>query len=502
VKYQDGSPGFQCAGFGPNNTTNPFVCVGTYSTDKCLQGYNCSTATKQCVLTDPGNGMPQEQCQSTCFPKTYTCSPINVSCVETPANQGGIPLSVCQAQCKSSNNTPTDLMGNWRGLEISGGYIKNEYRLAVNSTYALVYFPNGTLYYAGTVSQVQDYVVITGTNTKIFALYQTEIGPVTKWMTIASSRPGGPPPVTFDDAMASPSAQEFVFESCIDSSICNFGAATTSTVEQIRKPVAAPTGPPIDHCAVFENCTTCLNSPYCGWCSAKVIYQGNVLGANCAGFNQNETDNPFVCVGTYSTQKCPIPPPQYSCNSNSSQCVISQSGQSASVCNATCGKNNTNLLYKCNVEKMTCEPDQAGQDPATCNSTCQIRPIPVDLNGVWRGIQVNQNYTKGEWRMVITSFDNFNSNFTITNPNNITLSGGMQHVGSEAVLIVKITSPVTATRYSLYELAYGPETAYLTLANGAYGSDTYPSFIQAMTGTGMSELTYVRCLNPNNCKFL
>lgn len=64
---------------------------------------------------------------------------------------------------------------------------------------------------------------------KIYALYQTELGPVTKWVTIAASRPGAAPPTSFDDAMATPTAQEFVFVSCLDPSICSFDTTAVLT---------------------------------------------------------------------------------------------------------------------------------------------------------------------------------------------------------------------------------------------------------------------------------
>jgi hypothetical protein len=512
VKYQDGSPGYQCAGFDPNNKTNPFICVGTYSTDKCLVGYNCSAETKQCVEVAPGDGLPLDQCNANCFPKYYTCSPTNASCVETPQDKGGIPLDVCQAQCKAQNNTPTDILGRWRGLEISGGYINGEWRLDVWTSNATLYYPSGATVWQGTVSQVETYIVITITSgsdngLKIYALYQTQFGPVTKWVTIAASRAGASPPANYDDAMTSPTAQEFVFVSCIDSTICNFDSVTAEMkmYKKLRASeknvVAKIEDPPTDRCSVYPNCTACLDAPYCGWCSTNVIYQGNVIGKNCAGFNANGTDSPFVCVGTYSTQKCPLPPPVYACSSNTSQCVVAQSGSPLSVCNATCGKNHSDVLYMCNVATLTCEPNNGGQDPTTCNSTCSIRPFPIALTGVWRGLQVNRNYTKGEWRLVITSNGTYASGFVFTSPTNITLSGQLEHVASEAALIVTITAPVYGKRYSLYELAYGPETSYLTLANGRADATTYPSFIEAMTSDGMSELNFINCLNPLICKF-
>jgi len=509
VIYQNGAPGYQCAGFDPNNSSNPFVCMGTYSTDKCLIGYNCSA--DQCVETALGDGIPLDICNATCNPKYYTCSPTNVSCVETPADKGGIPLNVCQAQCKAANNTPSEVVGNWRGLEISGGFIRGEWKLEVGTSNATLFYPNGEEVWQGSVSTVETYIVINITSgadagLNIYVLFQTQLGPVTKWATFAASRPGGNPPLSFDDAMTSPSSHEFVFISCIDPLICDFDTTATMTTytESIypSKPDAEDAAdPPPDRCSPFPNCSSCLDEPYCGWCSTNVIYQGNIIGRNCAGFNPNGTDVPFVCVGSYSTQKCPVPPPAYACNSNTSQCTIAQSGAPESVCNATCGKNHTDILYQCNVATLTCEPNNGGQDQDTCNSTCKPMPIPALLTGVWRGLQVNQNYTKGEWSLIITSNGTYTSDFTFTSPTNITLSGQLEHVASEAVLIVTITSPVAGKRYSLYELAYGPETAYLTLANGPADATTYPSFIEAMTGQGMSELTFVSCLNPTLCKF-
>ena len=100
-------------------------------------------------------------------------------------------MAVCQAQCKAANNTPTDIVGHWRydkrvekeskkektnietksqeeeteyrgererkednvlicfcrGLEISGGFIKNEWRLEIGTTNATLYYPSGAAVY-------------------------------------------------------------------------------------------------------------------------------------------------------------------------------------------------------------------------------------------------------------------------------------------------------------------------------------------------------------------
>jgi len=429
-------------------------------------------------------------------------------------------MATCQAQCQAQNNTPTDLVGIWRGLKISQGFIEGEWQLALGPNNATLYKPTVGLAWEGNVSSVQNYVVITITSGKniglrVYALYQTEIGPVTKWATIAAGNPGSPPPMDFNDPMTSPSAEELVFVSCLDPSNCKF-TITEDVTNNLRKKWSSAVvpqkkaritenivdaDPPVDHCSQFMNCTTCLDNPFCGWCSTRVIYQGNVLGGQCAGFNANGTDNPFICVGSYSIVKCPLPEPTYECNATAKTCSLAKTGSPLSACNATCGKNSSTIKYQCNVANMTCEPSAGGQDFATCNSTCQLQPFPTDLNGVYRGLEVSQNYTGGEWRLAISSFNNSISLFNLTDPRNITLSGYMDHIASEAVLRVHITAPVVANQYSLYQLAFGPQTNYLTLANGVPGEESYPSFVEAMTGDDMSELNFLKCLNPLVCSF-
>ncbi len=61
-------------------------------------------------------------------------------------------------------------------------------------------------------------------------MYQTFIGPVTQYATYAVSKPGTTPPISFDDAMTSPTADEFVFIKYLDSSICNFANRTANAV--------------------------------------------------------------------------------------------------------------------------------------------------------------------------------------------------------------------------------------------------------------------------------
>eukprot|EP01062_Namystynia_karyoxenos_P062611 TRINITY_DN554_c0_g2_i2.p1 TRINITY_DN554_c0_g2~~TRINITY_DN554_c0_g2_i2.p1 ORF type:complete len:588 (+),score=210.19 TRINITY_DN554_c0_g2_i2:82-1845(+) len=64
VTYENGKMGTQCAGVGPG--IEPFACNGQYSTDKCIDGFMCDTATGKCVDAGPGKGVPIDQCRDSC----------------------------------------------------------------------------------------------------------------------------------------------------------------------------------------------------------------------------------------------------------------------------------------------------------------------------------------------------------------------------------------------------------------------------------------------------
>jgi len=54
VKYNDGTKGPQCAGFGQG--AKPFTCPEVYSTEVCQAGWICDTAEGNCTLGQPGQG--------------------------------------------------------------------------------------------------------------------------------------------------------------------------------------------------------------------------------------------------------------------------------------------------------------------------------------------------------------------------------------------------------------------------------------------------------------
>merc|ERR1719378_1671582 len=171
-----------------------------------------------------------------------------------------------------------------------------------------------------------------------------------------------------------------------------------------------------DTCGDQTNCQDCVDTTNCGWCSTNVI-GGN--GKHCAG-----TDGiPFVCIGTYSTTDCTQPPP----------------------------------------------PPPPPLVPTT----------PTNVIGQWRGLEVNDNYVKGEWDANFTE-----KNITLIAPDGQQMTGA---VSSDATsLNIDITSGQYQgmTAMGIYEVSFGPVCSFLTWALSQPGlGEAPPSFAAAMNST-------------------
>jgi hypothetical protein len=100
VVYKDGRPGSRCA--GTRNADNQFQCAGTFRTESCPIGYLCNTATQQCSVGVPGEGIPSKQ--------------------------------ACEQECKVAPGPPGGMAGNWRGLVTSNGYEFGVVTLTMNGS--------------------------------------------------------------------------------------------------------------------------------------------------------------------------------------------------------------------------------------------------------------------------------------------------------------------------------------------------------------------------------
>lgn len=129
-----------------------------------------------------------------------------------------------------------------------------------------------------------------------------------------------------------------------------------------------------DHCNEFMSCASCVASPFCGWCSTKVVYQNGAPGFQCAGFNQNGS-NPFVCNGIYSTNTCVR---GYQCNETTYECELAPPG--AGVPQEQCESNCSTIgkTFICNNASHTCELAPAGEGTSLqeCQQECVASHAP------------------------------------------------------------------------------------------------------------------------------
>ena len=130
-----------------------------------------------------------------------------------------------------------------------------------------------------------------------------------------------------------------------------------------------------DHCNNFHSCASCVASPFCGWCSSKVVYQDGAPGHHCAGFNKNASD-PFVCNGIYSTKTCTR---GYECDTTNYTCALSApgTGVSKSQCESNCS--DVGKTFVCNNSSHTCEVAPPGQGTSLpiCEQQCSPTQAPA-----------------------------------------------------------------------------------------------------------------------------
>jgi hypothetical protein len=229
VTYQDGSLGNQCAGFNPDSPKQPFTCSGSYSTEMCLAGYVCNTSTSdyQCTPAPAGDGVPLAQCQASCKApiQNYRCDNATKQCVE---DKNGSAQSLCEAYCsvQPHGNTPTNLEGMWRGLEIRNGYTVGEFDFVFNNT-SLTLIANGAVIYTANVQQQGPLLALTiesgpAAGKTVLVMYQFVGDALLNMATFAFGQPAGLIPASFDESMSTAGETEYVMAKCLNDSACHF----------------------------------------------------------------------------------------------------------------------------------------------------------------------------------------------------------------------------------------------------------------------------------------
>ena len=136
-----------------------------------------------------------------------------------------------------------------------------------------------------------------------------------------------------------------------------------------------------DPCTTISNCLSCVDSTHnCGWCSTNVIYQGGIVGTQCAG---PHAGLPFTCAGIYSTEECVA---GYFCDKTTWKCEKTKPGAGATLaeCMAQCIAPTPpgpppppGTGYKCEVATGDCVVAGVGKGVplAACKAGC-VKPSP------------------------------------------------------------------------------------------------------------------------------
>jgi hypothetical protein len=381
-----------------------------------------------------------------------------------------------------SNNTPTFLIGLWRGVQTNVGFARGEVSILFNTTTATLVLQNKNVIQANTQSiPNQVWLMITSpagmAGHVLKAVYSAAPnGPETRWLELAFGPLDGDAPASFAEAMTESKDNALWLSECLTPT-CQFHLSNTGLL--------GSTGPTDDYCHAYgDNCTYCLSHQFCGWCSQNVQYQDGTTGNQCAGFNPNAPKQPFTCSGSYSTEQCSV---GYQCQNNS--CVLAPPGDGVPLaqCQQSCKAPAPG--YRCDNATKQCVPDKNGGDQNLCASYCNVPPhgnTPTILNGTWRGVEIRNGYTVGEFDLIFNA-----TTVTLVANGNIVYSATVQQQGPMLSLTI-LTGP-EAGKVVLVMFQFVSD-AIFSMATFAFGepSGLIPAtFDEAMKTNGETE--FVMC---------
>ena len=535
VIYGNGAKGYHCAGFNDNGS-NPFVCNGIYSTNQCIRGYVCDNETWTCALTVPGGGETLPTCQAECstIGKTFTCDNATHTCKLAPAGQGtsfevceqacssnthgpassspasgspsspqpqppqstaaptyicnatsltcvvappghGSSLLICQENCKSSNHTPTALLGLWRTFPIDNKTVLDEVDVYFHKN-ATVTIYTRTFTSSCSVQTVGPQLWFSGCEapepSSLKCIWETSLTmPETYHAMLACNYGGGDAPANIESALSETNVATVFMSQCVPDRNCEFlagGFKSSKPRIDVRKSLRKPAVPLklSDPCTQFgANCSYCISHALCGWCSTNVQYSDNTTGNQCAGFNADPNKkNDFSCTGSYSTEMCL---PGYTCEASNQTCVPTIPG--------------------------------SGVPFADCNASCHAKPGPPSvLIGDWRGLLIQHDYLRGAVTAKVTASD-ISVFFVTQGKAELLFSGSLKHIGAD--LFINVTKGIDrgTTLSGIYVNEQNEIVEYIELALGGANGNIPTNFSAAMNKPN-KELVLAKCATPS-CHF-
>lgn len=230
-----------------------------------------------------------------------------------------------------------------------------------------------------------------------------------------------------------------------------------------------------------------------------------------------------ICQAVCSGSATPVPGPAaktYACNISDWTCSPTTPGHGASqlVCEQECNANNS--LFVCNYQDGSCVSvpplTPNGVNLTTCQAQCSgITPAPIppspgpppEYIGIWRGIEIQNNYSILEWDIMINISTAI---FTVSSQSTrVTFSGTPYHIPNSPDLEMWIEvhsgpgANLTVRTIGDTSGAMGPETSFATMAMGYAGGPTPASLTAAMTDGKSKVMALAKCIvNEDFCSFI
>jgi len=475
AKYVCNKNNYQCE-VNPNggdfNTCSKECVPPTY---ECDASYNC-------VKTVPGRGSSLEVCEQMCSnvpapasaPSSpqeaeYICDQATFTCSPSK-NSSGIPQSLCIETCgKPSNVTPTELLGDYRGVMVNQGYVKGEWTAQIQDSQFYIKDPKGAIWIKGTIATYNSELWLAtnkGTFRTIYSMVQL---PEVIQLSWAFGPVGGASAPTWESGMSN--GPTFEFSKCLST----VGLCKWNLNMGVRKMLAKEQDV-IDPCSKYPTCRQCIAAlDYCGWCSLPVLYNGTIQGTNCGGLNKTKVPG-LVCPGTFSTVNCPNVPVPIPVPVPVTVPQPPVPSEPLFVCDVGSGK----------CRSMNPKNESGGMPIAFCNLVCNVIPYvpPILVGRVWRGIQIRLGYTPGEWTAVFST-----DSVTVTDPKGAKMIG---KVGTTSQFLY-IDMPNGNRIYSLWQLESTPPVDILSWALGAEKGLPPKSYNEAMVTEGQNQFVFAAC---------
>lgn len=233
-----------------------------------------------------------------------------------------------------------------------------------------------------------------------------------------------------------------------------------------------------DKCPQYGDCHDCLNPKDpaldCGWCSPSAAMNADGSKATQC---MDHTSKGWACFHLYMHDGCVA---GYVCNHTSGQCHLGEPGQGDTKGNCQIGCHPPAPppppQYTCNVTSFQCEASTDGHTTKDgCSSACS-NSTPSVMVGLWRGLDVQTNYTAGEIDF------NFTENSVTWGPlGDVRMYAAAVATLSEWLVRLTLTAPVAhagEVRYVSYSQPgwpTGPETESMALAAQVSGHQAPPS---------------------------